>query len=77
MARIVATKAANCIRVDALTDTNSKSANSIGVENRAKLERRLLDLESQVDFGGIRSQGINNAKKAQKIRAFRNPRFFD
>jgi nucleolar protein 58 len=47
---MVATKAALSIRVNALTDADSKSnesANSIGVENRAKLEKHLLDLESQ------------------------------
>jgi nucleolar protein 58 len=66
MARIVATKAALSIRVDALTDADSKSdesASSIGVENRAKLEKRLLDLESQADFGGIRPQSYNNTQK--------------
>ena len=69
MARMVATKAALSIRVDALTDADSKSdesANSIGVENRAKLEKRLLDLESQADFGGIKSQGFSG-KKTQKF----------
>ncbi|KAJ7638388.1 hypothetical protein FB45DRAFT_976588 [Roridomyces roridus] len=44
MARMVATKAALSIRVDALTDSDGKSepaAPSIGIENRAKLESRL------------------------------------
>ncbi|KAJ3532249.1 hypothetical protein NM688_g7452 [Phlebia brevispora] len=48
MARMVATKAALSIRVDALTDPDGKSepaAPSIGLENRAKLESRLRALE--------------------------------
>ncbi|KAJ2922315.1 hypothetical protein H1R20_g14778, partial [Candolleomyces eurysporus] len=69
MARMVATKAALSIRVDALTDADNKSeesANSIGVENRAKLEKRLLDLENQADYGGVKSQGFSG-KKTQKF----------
>ena len=48
MARMVATKAALSISVDALSDADSKSsadAASIGIENRAKLESRLHALE--------------------------------
>ena len=44
MARMVATKAALSIRVDALTEADEKSeptAPTIGIENRAKLEARL------------------------------------
>ncbi|TCD70473.1 Nucleolar protein 58 [Steccherinum ochraceum] len=58
MARMVATKAALSIRVDALTDTDDKSeptAPSIGLENRAKLESRLRALEAGTDAGGIRA----------------------
>lgn len=58
MARMVATKAALSIRVDALTDVDEKSepmAPSIGLENRAKLEARLRMLEQQGDSSGMRS----------------------
>lgn len=57
MARMVATKAALSIRVDALTDSDGKSepmAPSIGIENRAKLESRLRALEHQGELGGVR-----------------------
>ena len=53
MARMVATKAALSIRVDALSDADSKStvdAASIGIENRAKLESRLRALEYRSDL---------------------------
>lgn len=55
MARMVATKAALAIRVDALTDSDGKSqsdAPSIGIENRAKLESRLRALEHTGDLHG-------------------------
>ncbi|KAI0643712.1 Nop-domain-containing protein [Trametes meyenii] len=58
MARMVATKAALSIRVDALTDADDKSepqAPSIGIENRAKLEARLHALEQQGDASAVRS----------------------
>jgi nucleolar protein 58 len=57
MARMVATKAALSIRVDALSDADGKSAEdapTIGLENRAKLESRLRALEHQSDLGGVR-----------------------
>ncbi|KAG2148025.1 hypothetical protein DEU56DRAFT_783653 [Suillus clintonianus] len=60
MARMVATKAALSIRVDALTDADGKSeetAPSIGLENRAKLESRLRALEHQNDMSGVRRFG--------------------
>jgi nucleolar protein 58 len=53
MARMVATKAALSIRVDALSDADTKSgaeAATIGVENRAKLESRLRALEYRSDL---------------------------
>ena len=53
MARMVATKAALSIRVDALSDADSKSsaaAASIGIDNRAKLESRLRALEYRNDL---------------------------
>ncbi len=58
MARMVATKAALSIRVDALSDADDKSesqAPSIGLENRAKLEARLHSLEQQGDATTVRS----------------------
>ena len=58
MARMVATKAALSIRVDALSDADGKSepqAPSIGLENRAKLEARLHSLEQQGDASTVRS----------------------
>ncbi|KAF8650964.1 hypothetical protein AX16_005000 [Volvariella volvacea WC 439] len=75
MARMVATKAALSIRVDALTDADGKSeplAPSIGVENRAKLESRLRALEHQEELGGIRkfnsgSAEHSGARKQQKF----------
>lgn len=58
MARMVATKAALSIRVDALSDADDKSeaqAPSIGLDNRAKLEARLHSLEQQGDATTVRS----------------------
>lgn len=69
MARMVATKAALSIRVDALTDVEGKSeptAPTIGLENRAKLESRLRALEHQNDLGGIRSFVDPSSSKKQK-----------
>ncbi|EIN10270.1 Nop-domain-containing protein [Punctularia strigosozonata HHB-11173 SS5] len=69
MARMVATKAALSIRVDALTDAEGKSepdAPTIGLENRAKLESRLRALEHQADAGGVR-QFANGPKKTAKF----------
>lgn len=68
MARMVATKAALSIRVDALTDAEGKSeaeASAIGVENRAKLESRLRALEYQNDLGGAR-RFADSGRKQQK-----------
>lgn len=68
MARMVATKAALSIRVDALTDSDGKSeplAPSIGIENRAKLEARLRALEEGTDAAGVR--GARNGKKQPKF----------
>jgi len=57
MARMVATKTALSVRVDALTDVDEKStpsAPTIGLENRAKLEARLRALEAESDATGVR-----------------------
>lgn len=48
MARMVATKAALSIRLDALADADSKSSldsATIGIDNRVKLEARLRQRE--------------------------------
>ena len=69
MARMVATKAALSIRVDALTDADGKSeptAPSIGIENRAKLEARLRALEEGGDAAGVR--GAQSGKKQQRFQ---------
>lgn len=69
MARMVATKAALSIRVDALTDADGKSepsAPSIGIENRAKLEARLHALEEGGDASNVRS--ALNGRKQQKFQ---------
>lgn len=66
MARMVATKAALSIRVDALTDADGKSeadAPTIGLENRAKLESRLRALEHQGDLAGTRRFAADGARK--------------
>ncbi|KAI5122149.1 hypothetical protein M0805_000796 [Coniferiporia weirii] len=68
MARMVATKAALSIRVDALSDPDGKSessAPSIGIENRAKLESRLRALEHQGDLAGARSFATPGKKQAR------------
>ncbi|EGO01540.1 hypothetical protein SERLA73DRAFT_158818 [Serpula lacrymans var. lacrymans S7.3] len=68
MARMVATKAALSIRVDALSDADGKSdeqAPSIGLDNRAKLESRLRALEYQSDAGGVRR--FDNGKKQERF----------
>ncbi|KDQ65010.1 hypothetical protein JAAARDRAFT_167849 [Jaapia argillacea MUCL 33604] len=70
MARMVATKAALSIRVDALTDTDGKSepdAPSIGIENRAKLESRLRALEYQGDQNGVRRFNNNDGRKQERF----------
>ncbi|CAL1702095.1 unnamed protein product [Somion occarium] len=69
MARMVATKAALSIRVDALTDVDGKSeplAPSIGIENRAKLEARLHALEEGGNASGIRS--AQNGNRQQRFQ---------
>ncbi|KAF9448460.1 Nop-domain-containing protein [Macrolepiota fuliginosa MF-IS2] len=70
MARMVATKAALSIRVDALTDSDGKSeeaASSIGIDNRVKLESRLRALEHQSDLGTTNRYSENGAKKQARF----------
>ena len=57
MARMVATKAALSIRVDALSDAESRSdpqAAEVGITNRVKLESRLRALEHQAGIQSVR-----------------------
>lgn len=71
MARMVATKAALSIRLDALADADSKSdaaAPSIGLEARAKLESRLRGLEHRSNIGGLRAaKGVNVGYQQKKF----------
>ncbi|KAI0299716.1 Nop domain-containing protein [Multifurca ochricompacta] len=71
MARMVATKTALSVRVDALTDLDGKSSPSaptIGLENRAKLEARLRALEAEGDASGVRRFGAwPNQQKRVKL----------
>ncbi|KAK2462305.1 hypothetical protein APHAL10511_005611 [Amanita phalloides] len=70
MARMVATKSALAIRVDALTDADGKSdaaAPSIGLENRAKLEARLRALEEQNEMGTVRRFGEQGKRQQSKF----------
>ena len=70
MARMVATKSALAIRVDALTDSDGKSdasAATIGVENRSKLESRLRALEEQNELGNVRRFGDQGRKQQGKF----------
>jgi nucleolar protein 58 len=64
MARMVATKAALSIRVDALSDAESRSdpaAAEIGISNRVKLESRLRALEHRAGIQSVRkvTTGVN------------------
>ena len=59
------------VRVDALTDSESKSeetASVIGVENRTKLESRLRALEHEMEGGGVR-RFADNAKIQETINS--------
>lgn len=73
MARMVATKTALSVRVDALADADDKSdvdAARMGLEARAKLESRLSALEAQGDMAGARryaEPGGSSARKTQRV----------
>ncbi|KAJ3738888.1 hypothetical protein DFH05DRAFT_1515674 [Lentinula detonsa] len=70
MARMVAAKAALSTRVDALADSDEKSAAdapSIGIGHRAKLESRLRALEYQDGASGVRRFG-DHSQKQQKFQ---------
>ncbi|KAI6128412.1 Nop domain-containing protein [Pisolithus croceorrhizus] len=70
MARMVATKTALSIRVDALTDADGKSeeqAPLVGLENRSKLESRLRALEHQLDGSGVRQFADGSIKNQRRF----------
>ncbi|KAK0467714.1 uncharacterized protein EV420DRAFT_1501008 [Desarmillaria tabescens] len=70
MARMVATKAALSIRLDALADSDGKSepdAPSIGLAHRAKLESRLRAMEYEDGATGVR-RFAGNGKQQQQQR---------
>ncbi|OXG40113.1 nucleolar protein 58 [Cryptococcus neoformans Bt120] len=72
MARMVATKAALSIRVDALSDADSRSdvsAAEVGISNRVKLESRLRALEHQAGIQSVRKVvGANGQEGRQQPR---------
>jgi len=68
MARMVATKASLSIRVDALSDADSRSdpqAAEIGITNRVKLESRLRALEHMAGIQSVRkvTSGVNGRQQ--------------
>ncbi|WWC91106.1 nucleolar protein 58 [Kwoniella dendrophila CBS 6074] len=68
MARMVATKAALSIRVDALSDAESRSdatSAEVGITNRVKLESRLRALEHQAGIQSVRkvTSGVNGRQQ--------------
>ncbi|GJN90392.1 hypothetical protein Rhopal_003403-T1 [Rhodotorula paludigena] len=69
MARMVATKSALSIRLDALADADSKSSldsATIGIDNRVKLEARLRQLEAGQGFSSLRSLAKAQGGEQQK-----------
>lgn len=71
MARMVGTKAALSIRLDALADADTKSdvsAPTIGLDARAKLESRLRGMEHQSTVSGLR--GARGADAGYKQKPF-------
>jgi nucleolar protein 58 len=73
MARMVATKAALSIRLDALADADSKDsldAATIGIESRAKLETRLRLLEQGIGHTSLRSIAKSHDAKAGNQKKF-------
>ena len=73
MARMVATKTALSVRIDALSDADTKSAEDApiaGIEHRVKLESRLRALEQGMGITSIRRQNAGTSMNQQ-------PRKFD
>lgn len=80
MARMVATKAALSIRLDALTDAESKSdlsAPTIGLDARVKLESRLRALEHRSDVTGLRAARGPDSGYKQKPFEFNPARSYN
>jgi nucleolar protein 58 len=70
MARMVATKASLSIRVDALSDAESRSdpqAAEIGITNRVKLESRLRALEHQAGIQSTRRTTAGAGRQQPKF----------
>lgn len=73
MARMVATKAALSIRLDALADAETKGEEgvpTVGIEARAKLESRLRALEMQSGLSGMRSARNAAGDQGYKQKGF-------
>ena len=69
MARMVATKAALSIRVDALSDADSRSdaaASEVGITNRVKLESRLRALEHRAGIQSVRKVTSGTSRPTPK-----------
>ena len=64
MARMVATKAALSVRIDALSDADTKSAEDApiaGIEHRVKLESRLRALEQGMGIQSVRRSAVGSS----------------
>ncbi|CBQ72940.1 probable NOP58-required for pre-18S rRNA processing [Sporisorium reilianum SRZ2] len=73
MARMVATKAALSIRLDALADAETKGdegAPTMGIDARAKLESRLRALEMQSGLSGMRAARTAAGDQGYKQKGF-------
>ncbi|CAK9781716.1 putative pre-rRNA processing protein [Cutaneotrichosporon oleaginosum] len=70
MARMTATKASLSIRVDALSDADTKmdvQAAQIGIENRTKLESRLRALEHRAGIASVRTATSGSGRQQPKF----------
>lgn len=68
MARMVATKAALSVRIDALSDADTKSAEDApiaGIEHRVKLESRLRALEQGMGIQSVRRSTVGTSMNRQ------------
>jgi nucleolar protein 58 len=75
MARMVATKASLSIRVDALSDAESRSdpqAAEVGITNRVKLESRLRALEHQAGIVSTRRTTAGAGRQQPKFEMTSN-----
>ncbi|BEI84848.1 hypothetical protein CcaverHIS002_0502490 [Cutaneotrichosporon cavernicola] len=70
MARMTATKASLSIRVDALSDADTKmdvQAAQLGIENRVKLESRLRALEHRAGIASVRTATSGSGRQQPKF----------